>query len=102
MSEHILGSPFVHVRHVMAEGGMQYTTRPATPSEIAAAHPKCETCGHFDRARSPAGLPLEWGYCGGGIASSGCEPYKDDPADLIPSITEYCPHHTELTGESDV
>lgn len=71
---------------------------PATPFEIAAAHPKCETCGHFDRARSADGFPLEWGYCGDGLPTDGYQLYTEEPAVLMPRVTDYCPHHTALTN----
>lgn len=37
MSELVLGTPYVHIRHVQGDGGYQYTARPATPAEIAEA-----------------------------------------------------------------
>lgn len=78
----------VKVNHV----GILQSARPATPAEIAAAHPKCETCGWWNAPSLPF---ADTGICThpDGIGS-GIE-------DLYTIRGEYCSHHSELTGESD-
>lgn len=79
------------VRYVVRGGGEPYewSTRPATPSEIAAAHPKCGTCGHWqDSGMYDVGSDERIGSCS---KLPGLQAYEGF----------YCPHHTELTGESD-
>lgn len=61
----------------------------ATPSEIAAAHPKCFTCGHWHYDTDDHSGDI--GFCHFWTNEMG--------------TTDYCPHHTELTkptGGDDV
>lgn len=85
MSERVVGTPYVHIRHVQGDGGYQYTTRPATPAEIGAAHPKCETCnryGWLTQGNDPT--PIEF-VC------------DDAVMEILNPATNYCDHHTALT-----
>ena len=66
-----------------AERGQTVTYEEATPAEISAAHPKCETCKHWDRC-SHIERNHPQGMCG-----------------LHRHLTNenhYCPYHTELKG----
>lgn len=69
-----------------------YQVRPATPSEIAEAHPKCESCGRCEI------VPRGHGLCRRGVCLTG---YSLIDGPKVRPTTDYCPHHTELTGARD-
>jgi hypothetical protein len=64
----------------------------ATPADIAAAHPKCGTCDHFERQ-------TDWNGAGACINPESPHNLHDDSLHCrseVDPTTDYCPHHSEI------
>ena len=83
------------------EGRYQTGCRPATPAEVAEAHPKCGTCGHkwTHDVQYYGMIGYEFP-----ITVHDCT-YENNPKTLgfrpkrIDPTLDYCLHHSELTKE---